>query len=82
MTEEIEKISFTERVFLEVLVGEKIMVNGAKETIYDVQFEPKTRQLLIEFTSGLAVTAHKDDEFKFVRDVKRPRIRPNGGRLR
>ena len=75
MAEEIEKISFTERVFLEVLVGEKIMVDGAKETIYDVQFEPKTRQLLIEFTSGLAVTAHKD-EFEFVRDVKRPRIKP------
>ncbi len=76
MTEEIEKISFTERVFLEVLVGEKIKVDGRTETIFDVQFEPKTRQLLIEFTSGLAVTAHKDDEFQFIRDVKRPRIRP------
>lgn len=72
----IEKISFTERVFLEVLVGERIKVDGATETIYDVQFEPKTRQLLIEFTSGLKVTAHKDDEFDFVRDVQRPRIQP------
>jgi len=76
MAEEIEKISFTERVFLEVLVGEKIMVDGAKLQIYDVQFEPKTRQLLIEFTNGLSVTAHKDNEFEFVRDVKRPRIKP------
>ena len=33
----IEKISFTERVFLEVLVGERIKVDGATETIYDVQ---------------------------------------------
>lgn len=76
MPEEIEKISFTERVFLEVLVGEQIKVEGITETVFDVQFEPKTRQLLIEFISGLSVTAHKDDEFEFVRDVKRPRIKP------
>jgi len=75
-TDNIERISFTERVFQEVLVGEKIMVEGATEVIYDVQFEPLTRQLLIEFTSGLAVTAHKDEDYEFVRDVKRPRIKP------
>ena len=43
----IEKISFTERVFLEVLVGERIKVDGVIETIVDVQFEPQTRQLLL-----------------------------------
>jgi len=72
----IEKISFTERVFLEVLVGERIKVDGVTETIADVQFEPQTRQLLIEFVSGLKVTAHKDAEFEFVRDVQRTRIQP------
>jgi hypothetical protein len=72
----VEKISFVERVYQEVLVNEKIIVDGVEETVYDVQFEPKTRQVLIEFVSGLKVTAHKDDEFEFVRDVVRPRIVP------
>jgi hypothetical protein len=72
-----EKISFVERIYQEILVGEKMIVDGNTEVIYDVQFEPKTRQLIIEFTSGLKVTAHKDDEFEFIRDVKRPRIKPN-----
>jgi len=73
---EVEKISFTERVFLEVLTGEQIFVDGEVETIIDVQFEPKTRQLMLKFVSGVEVTAHKDDEFEFVVDVKRPRIKP------
>ena len=72
-----EKISFVERILLEVLVNEKIIVEGETKTIYDIQFEPKTRQVLIEFTDGSTYTANKDDEFDFVRDVKRPRLKPN-----
>jgi hypothetical protein len=72
-----EKISFVERIMLEVLVNEKIIVEGETKTIYDIQFEPITRQVLIQFTDGSTYTANKDEEYEFVRDVKRPRLKPN-----
>ena len=60
-----EWFSFQEILFNEVFVGKKIVFNDNVETIAEVQFEPRTRQVLVKTESGEEFTAFKDDEFQW-----------------
>ena len=73
---ETEFISCVERVFKETIINEQLIVEGDTKTVEDMQFEPKTRQILLQFTDGSAYTVHKDQPLEFVTPVKRPRIKP------
>ena len=71
-----EKISFVEYQFKNTFVGKQMIVEGETKTIIDLQFEPKTRQILIEYSDGSKYTVHKDQIVEFVTESQRPRIKP------
>ena len=77
-----ETISIRERELEETLVNEEIKVDGSFKKVYDVQYEPLTRQILFQFTDGTTYTAHEDSILTFKKDVKRPRIKPKNGRIK
>lgn len=72
-----EKISFVEYQFKDTFAGKQMIVEGETKTIVDLQFEPKTRQILLEYSDGSKYTVHKDQIVEFVVDTERDRIKPN-----
>jgi len=72
-----EFTSAIERVLEEVLVNERIKVDGDWLKIVDVQYMPKINTILYRFTNGEEMSEHEDTILEFEKDVARPRIKPN-----
>lgn len=78
----LQKASFQEIILREIFIGNKIMYKGVLEVIKDIQFEPKTRQIIIETDSGVIFTCFKDDEFEFDLLSTVEKLKPNAERLK
>jgi len=72
-----EFTSAIERVLEEVLVNERIKVDGDWLKIVDVQYMPKINTILYRFTNGEEMSEHEDTILEFEKDVARLRIKPN-----
>ena len=78
----LQKASFQEIMLREVFIGNKIMYKDFLETIKNIQFEPKTRQIVIETESGIIFSCFKDDEFEFDLLSTTDKLQPNSDRLK
>ncbi len=69
-----QDMSFQEIILNEILIGKQLVYNDVLETISSIQFEPKTRQVIVETISGKIFTAFKDDIFEWEVLVETPRV--------
>ena len=78
----LQKASFQEIMLREIFIGNKIMYKEKLESIKNIQFEPKTRQIIVETESGIIFPCFKDDEFDFDLLSTIDKLKPNSERLK